>query len=468
MRKIIYLVFALAAFLIVFRFTETPVVWIDEGVFTETAKNLVWHAGQGIQVAPGKIVSSAVISTSGYPLIFPVSASFWLFGVGLWQARLPMLIYMFILALLFYLFAKKRYGFYPAIAAVLLLISFSPFYGNGRPVQGEVPGLVFIMAGALAALFWEEKNFLSNKYAFLTGIFWGLAAATKPLYLIVLFPALAVSLFFYRKKINSKVIFSSGFLLPVIAWIFIQFPDTSFIKSAFNTYLSGNSALDYDVYNSIKSNFISFFTETTPALFMLLLVFTGSVFGYFRKKISFSELAVFLFIVLNWAAYLKGPSWYRHFFPANILIYLLFSGAIFYVKIPAFYRKALLVIPAGLVFLQFVHLLFFSQNPILSRNFINKELESALSQINPNQTILFYNKIEVAVFLKHSNYYQYLKHTDYLEFGNPNLADLTYDYVLISNREAEKNNFPSLCYDGIFIDSYRLFRKQPNCQNTGL
>jgi 4-amino-4-deoxy-L-arabinose transferase-like glycosyltransferase len=472
------LVFLLALFLISFHYTEVPGVWIDEGVFTEVAKNLAWHGQQGIQVAPGQIMSSSVVSTSGYPLVFAVAASFKIFGTGLWQARLPQIIYMFLLVLLFFLFSKKRWGLGAALFSILLLISFSPFYGNGRPVQGEVPGLAFIMAGALTALFWEEKKFLSSKYALLTGIFWGLAAATKPLYLVVLLPALVISLFFYRKKINLKelLFFSSGFLLPVIAWVFIQFPDRDLIKLALRAYLSGNSVLNFDVFNSIKSNFISFFTETTPFLFMMLLIFTSSVLGYFsfyRKKIviSFAELVIFLFIVLNWLAYLKGPGWYRHFFPADILLYLLFSGAIFYLKnmIPSFYQKSLLVILAGLVLLQFVYLFFFSQNFILTRNFGNKELELALSQVNPSQTILFYDTIETAIFLKHSNYYQYLKPADYLEFGNPNPADVASDYILIKGSDIKENKFSFPCYDEIFFaNRYHLFKRQADCKNTGL
>ena len=54
---------------------------------------------------------------------------------------------------------QRKYGFMPAILSVLMLISFSPFYGNGRPVQGEVPGLAFLVLGAWLLLLFDERGF---------------------------------------------------------------------------------------------------------------------------------------------------------------------------------------------------------------------------------------------------------------------------------------------------------------------
>ena len=111
-KKIILLiVFVLALFLIPFHFTSTPNVWTDEGVFIETARNLAVHNTLALQTSPAEFFSmrNFLLSTS-YPVIFPVALSLKVFGIGFWQARLPMILYMFILVLLSYLFSIKLYG----------------------------------------------------------------------------------------------------------------------------------------------------------------------------------------------------------------------------------------------------------------------------------------------------------------------------------------------------------------------
>src|SRR3990167_6239022 len=195
---ILVVVFTLAIFLITFDFKNTPKVWVDEGVFTETAKNLATHGVLGLQTSTGEFFSmrNFLLSTS-YTVILPVALSFKILGTGIVQARLPMILYMFALVMIFYLFAKKRYTFYPAILSVLMLLSFSPFYGNGRPVQGEVPGLVFL----------------------------GLAASTKTIFLVLIPLALVITLFFWIKKIENRKILLfllTGLIIPILIWCYIR------------------------------------------------------------------------------------------------------------------------------------------------------------------------------------------------------------------------------------------------------
>ena len=141
---ILLLVFSLAVFLIVFHFTDTPKVWVDEGVFTETAKNLATHDVLGLQTAPGQFFSmrNFLLSTS-YPVIFPVALSLKIFGTGLWQARLPMIVYMFILTVLFYLFVKKRYGFYLLLPPFFCSFHFRHSMAMAGPFKVKCPGLSF-------------------------------------------------------------------------------------------------------------------------------------------------------------------------------------------------------------------------------------------------------------------------------------------------------------------------------------
>ena len=462
------IVIIMAFFFITFRFTETPRVWIDEGVFTEVAKNFAWHGKQGIQTAPNEIVSSAVIATSGYTLIVPVAASFYLFGTGLWQARLLMIIFMSALVFLFYFFMKKIHGSYWALFSVLLLLSFSPFYGNGRPVQGEIPGIVFLLLGSLLFLYWEERLFNNKRLALFSGLCFGLSAATKPLFLMLLAPSLIISFFvFLKNKSTGKnlVLFFSGFLLPVFLWLFVQFPSTDLFKSALYSYASGNSVSNVPLIPLIKHNLISFFTESTPILFTALMVFAISVFSYFtfftgKRLFHWTEFFLLVFVAFNWLAYLKGPSWYRHFVPANIVLFLLFSSAasVLYNEIPnKLVRRAIFTGVATLLVFQFYHLFFLSQNSPLNTSNQNILLSQSLSSIPSSKDVLFYDSIGAAIFLKHDNYFQYLKPTDYMEFGIDNLKNINYDYIVTRSDKG------FLCYNKKEIGKYFLYERFSDC-----
>ena len=474
---ILSILFVLAVFLICFRFTSTPKVWVDEGVFTETAKNLAWHGTLGLQTAPGQFFSmrNFLLSTS-YPVIAPVAVSFNLFGTGLWQARLPMLIYMFGLVVAFYLFTKTRYGFNAALPSVLLLLSFSPFYGNGRPVQGEVPGLFFLVLGAWLLLLWEESGFSKKKLAILSGLSLGLAAATKPIFLVGISLALIISIIFWLKKIKSRKIIlylAIGFILPVLLWCFIHFPtakDLSLFVSNF-LYFSGTHESNIPLFWTVFVNLSKFITESTPILFTLLSLAVISPIAYklYKKeslKISISEFLILCFIILNWTGFLMGTGWYRYIFPAHTLLYLLFPAAILCLAGIAkskFLGKLLLTIPIILIIFQFTHLAFFSDTSFTANRTRNTELATALSKVDTSEKVFFYGSIEAVVFYQGDNYHQYLD-MGFLKAGDENaLAHSSYD-VILTDASLKDSALLSTCYDSRQIDRYFLFQNKKQCE----
>ena len=472
---ILIAVLALAVFLITFHFTDTPKVWVDEGVFTEAARNFAFHGVMGLQTKPGNIYPLSVLLSTGYPVIFPVADSFRLFGTGIWQARLPMIIFMFALAILFYLFVRKKYGFYPAILSTLLLISFSPFYGNGRPVQGEVPGLVFLVLGLLCLLYWEESFFRNKKWALLSGLAFGLCSATKPIYLAVLSIVLIVSVVLWWKKIGDKKIlrfFTLGFLAPIIFWLFTLFPTLNSLLNIIPTYLhlAGNHGSSTPIIQTASVNFLRFFRESTPILFSFLSagVLISFFYRFFKKENSFSisEYVILFFIILNWLSYLIGTGWYRYFFPANVLLYLLFPAAILFLSSKVdknFFKKAILLIPLVLLVFQFYDLIFLSDTSFVINRTRNNELSVALSEIGPTQKVLFYNTVEAIIFLKGDNYSQYLAMGDFLEVGDKNaLASSTFDYILTS--DDPNGNIGLSCYTTRPLNEYYLLEIKPDCK----
>jgi 4-amino-4-deoxy-L-arabinose transferase-like glycosyltransferase len=338
-----------------------------------------------------------------------------------------MIIYMFLLVILFYLFVKKRYSFYSAILSVFLLISFSPFYGNGRPVQGEVPGLVFLVLGLWFLLFWQESLFENKKWALFSGLALGLSASTKPIYLILLSMVFVATLFFWFKKIKSKkilAIFSVGFILPILFWFVINFPSLNSVLKIIPTYLllAGNHSSSVPLIQTFFHNLLRFFTESTPILFSFLFITIVLAYSFrFSKKenynFSISEFWAILFIVLNCLAYLVGTGWYRYFFPANVLVYLFFPSAVLFLSNSVqknIFRKAIFLIPIALIIFQSYYLIFLSDTSFVHNRVRNSELSAALSQIDPNQKVLFYNAPEAIIFLKGGNYSQYLSMENFL------------------------------------------------------
>lgn len=480
---IVCAVFILAGFLIVFRFTEVPMVWIDEGIFTNTAENLASNGSWGLQTSPSASFRLGPQLTTNYPVILPVAASINLFGKGIWQSRLPMVVYMFILVVLFYFFVRKRYGFYPALVSVLLLISFSPFYGNGRSVQGEVPGLVFIILGSILLLYFEESNFENKKLALFSGFFLGLAASTKSVYVALLTVALfIVTLFWFRKfkDIKTMAVFGLSFLVPVLGWLFINFPTKSlmagilpmFLHQAGNNGASSMSDTSLSTLETVSVNLARFVSESTPILFLFVAVsvlfyFTFKHFRKIEKNISMAESVILFFVVLNWFGYLMGTGWYRYFFPAHVLLYLFFSVAIVYFAnliSNKFFKKIILLVPILLVAFQFYHLIYLSETSFVGTRSRNHDLTEALSSIMPTQKILFHNTIEAIIFFPGQNYSQYLLMPGLFEAGDRNsIHDSSNDFIL-TNNIPEEVGLVSSCYTGTQVSRYVLFKKKSNCE----
>ncbi len=475
-------VFALGIFLTFFQFTDTPNVWLDEGAFTETAKNVALYGIVGLQTSPGVFfqMNSFVLST-GYPVIFPVALSLKTFGLGVWQARLPMLLYMCLLILLFYIFAKKKYGFYPAITAVLGLISFSPFYGNGRPVQGEVPGLVFLVLGALLLLLWEKSGFTKKKYLIFSGLSLGLAAATKPIFLLGVPLALCITLAFSWKKIQNKKIlalFISGLLVPIILWFFIPPPTLDSLSKIIPTYvyLASNHGSSVSTLQTIWTNALRFFTESTPILFSIIFIAIVVSFGFrlFKKNninISIAEIFVGAFIVVNVGGYLAGTGWYRYFFPAHALLYILFGPSILALAesgVSKIWKISLYIFLGGVLAFQFYHLIFLSDTAYVVERTRNVKVAEVLSHIDTSQSVLFYGSPEVLIMYPGREYSHYLAIANTLDTGNIDIFKTGSFDVVFTRRDfhAPEDESKALfkCYKRTVVDRYFLFEKIKGCK----
>src|SRR3989338_7980826 len=105
-----------AAFFSTYKITESPPVWYDEGINMQAAENIARFGTLVLQVAPDTFVAPTVLTT-GYPITYPVAASFKFFGAGVLQARLVMALFVVAMAVVAYILAQRLFDAPIAIVA---------------------------------------------------------------------------------------------------------------------------------------------------------------------------------------------------------------------------------------------------------------------------------------------------------------------------------------------------------------
>jgi hypothetical protein len=204
-------------------FTASPQPWYDEGVNLQAAANLARGIGYGLLYDDaGALHPFDVQLTTGPTVIGPVALSFALFGVGLPEGRVVMLVYALLAALGLYHAGRRLYGPQVGLVAVLLLCAADEAGpASTRDVVGEVAGFAYFAWGVcLLASAEADSQFTSYASA---GLLLGLAVVTKAQFGLVL-PALVVAWSMSRKTPVQKLAATVAALtLPVAAWQTVEF-----------------------------------------------------------------------------------------------------------------------------------------------------------------------------------------------------------------------------------------------------
>lgn len=423
-RFLIIAAFLIAAFFSFYKLTESPHVWIDEGIITQVSRNIADHGKSIFQVAPNDFISASFVTTS-YTVTYPIGLIFKLFGVGLLQARSVMAIFILLFFLAFYFLIKRSCGAITAYYSLFLLIGFAPVYGHGKNVLGEIPGLLFL---ALFLLFIDKALEDGKKAGFgAAGLFLGLAIATKPIF-IILVPAVLISLYLFRGKAlpvflknkNNLFFFTAPLATALLIWFITQFSGDSlgFIWS----FYSNPYALN--LKETVILNSLRFFKEAQPIYFLgLMCIWSASFILRCKVKISrgLGETIAFIFSWLILLAYLRTPGFYRYFFPGELLVLAYLPNSLFFifrgrVKIIVAYTALIL-----LMLFQFYQTLFHSWVADYYTSTGTSDLNRYFEVIDINEEVLVYQAPEIVLFLPHSNYYQYIEVTDKVHIGEKNL-----------------------------------------------
>lgn len=428
--------FAVFVWLVFYGFPDSPSPWFDEGVILGVAKSYVQGGVYDLNVGPGQYSGKPhLLITSNFPLLFFVILIFKLLGIGLWQAKIASIIFLLSFFCLFYFVGKKYYGRWLALIGLALVISFLPLYGNGKSVLGEVPGLVYFLGGLLML---DKKKWWQ---IFLAGLLFGLAASTKSLYMLFI-PALTggeIWLAIKNKETNWRRWFylAVGGFLPLILWVWTILPVDLSWRSLAEFVAYYRNPYNLATGSVIFKNFLRFFTETTPLHFLMLFgVFAVS--KIIRREFRQIEIVVILFVALDWIFYLKTVGWYRYFFPAHVLLFILFPAAFLTVaqkiipfgwrsKIIFLFFAAILFAQTNQLFLNINQKLYYNPSPGVFAQFVNNNVPA-------DKDILVVHNPAIAFLLEGKNVWQRLIINPYLTVGRDWFGEGRYpDYVVMDD-----------------------------------
>ena len=158
---------------------SAPPFWWDEGWTVTAARNWVEKGFYG-PFLNGKPAPRGMEGSFTYTL--PIAATFRLFGAGLVQARLVVLMFALLTIGLLYYLTRCFYGGAVAVMALILIMCLPADHSihaifTGRQVLGEMPALFYLLAGYALLLSYSSRQ---NYWRVILAAFsWSLALNTK-------------------------------------------------------------------------------------------------------------------------------------------------------------------------------------------------------------------------------------------------------------------------------------------------
>jgi 4-amino-4-deoxy-L-arabinose transferase-like glycosyltransferase len=309
-------------FLVTYNLTEYPLNWYDEASILHVPKALVRFGVYADYSSEGFRHYGPTISV-GPTVMLPIAGAFWLFGVGLLQARLVMALYLMATIYSFCRLSDVLGGRRLALVATILLVaSRGPrLLEFGRQVLGEVPALFFVVAGLwLWFAKWEKAGW---KRLVVVGLLLGLATVTKYQYLLFLGPALAASwllnLVYYR-TVPQRIFIIPGlvtglcFILWLVGLVLYMDPEMASETLALHRHTAANAApgfspglIQHNIYDLIS--FDVYLGALLPALvYGIILALSRQ-----REAQQWGTLLTLVVLNLGWFIF-ASIGWRRYAF----------------------------------------------------------------------------------------------------------------------------------------------------------
>ncbi len=379
---------------------DSPRPWYDEGIYLQAARQVSERGIFGIPLSPTESAPLTYI-TVGYPLLVPLAAVFGLFGASIETARLFMLGVMLLVLVAGSYLMRRMYGVRAGAWAAVLLATFAPFYGNGKNVMGEVPGLLYTLLACHALLTIERGKKDWKPWAVL-GSCAALACATKPSFL-VLIPAMLFGVWMIIKKQQTSgkelAAGAMAFMIGMGIWWKTQF-------GMAGGNVLGHYANPYglsDLAGVVLKNIGGFFTDATPLYFLALAIGVGTLLWRHRQKLTSVEVVLAVFVLLTWAAYFRTAGWYRYFFLAHVLLILWIPMAML-----SFKKCGQAVLAVCLI----AQLFMIAKDPFPLYGAHWREARTYIQSLPKDARVLYSNAPEFAFFANELNYTQDLRITE--------------------------------------------------------
>ncbi len=324
-------------FLALYNLTDYPLTWFDEGSHLHVPKALVRFGVYADYSSEGFRYYGPTVGV-GPTVMLPIAAAFKLFGIGLLQARLVMVLYLLAAIYAFYRLARVLGDRRLAWGAVALLVTSRGvrLIEYGRQVLGEVPGLFFMVAGlALWLAAWEKA---SRQRLVLVGLLLGLAMMTKNQYLLVLAPALGLAwlanLVYYR-TVPQRVFIIPGlvsiacFLLWQIYMVMYLGPATARENLELLRQQTAGAALVFSP--QLMKESLKYLLGLEVYLGMLLPIWVyGLIISLPRRRERQRWGMLWILMVVNLAWYVVASiGWPRYAFP-GLAVASLFVASFFH------------------------------------------------------------------------------------------------------------------------------------------
>lgn len=351
--------------------TTKPRLWIDEAKSIELARSFLKFGKLDIETAPGEFTGfPEILQSTGYPVTVPLAIFFKLFGYGLVQARIYMLIWMVIVLSTTFIVARRLFGDWLALGSVLLIATFASFHDSGRTVVGEIPGFVFLLFGIY---FW-----LIRSNYFWTGLWWGLAVVAKPSVYTWIIPTICLVLLLEKKNFLKRMsAVAIGMLPAALGWALLVLGHP-FSKSAWvsigsfykNPY--GTIGIAEQVFNNLSQ--APYSTTLIYFGFWSVVLFLGRYRLEDWKLKSLYSLAL-IYSLFAFAYYLRSPGWLRYILVAELLILFLLPQALLVI----IKRRGLIAaLVVSLVLIQSFHFftgadIYYSNAAIRASAFLNEQ-----------------------------------------------------------------------------------------------
>jgi len=320
-------------FLAFFNLTKYPLTWFDEGSHLHVPKTLV-NYGVYADFSSEGFRYYGPTAGIGPTVFLPIAGAFKLFGIGLFQARLVMVLYL-LAAIYFFFRLARHYGdhlseggdvvFAMVVTALLVTSRGIDLLEYGRQVLGEVPGLVFLVAGLLVWYQSWEKPAVARLMA--AGLLLGLSTVTKNQYLLVLAPALLLmwlANLIYYKAVAQRVFLVTGTVTALcygvwqVYMVFFMGPASASENFALLQAGTAGAALVFST--ELMSRGISeLFSFKVFLGFLLPAVAYGFFLSLPRTKEGLRWGVIFALVLSNLAWYvLASISWNRYSFPGQV------------------------------------------------------------------------------------------------------------------------------------------------------